>query len=94
MCVALADLSMLEFLRLGAALFRDSLLSLFGVEIPGATTELDFRVAFEAENMRGDAVEEIAIMRNHDRAAWILGQGFFEDPQGHQIEVIRSVHRE
>src|SRR5215212_8226426 len=45
-------------------------------------------VAFEREDMRRDAIEEPAIVADHDRAAGVIEQRFFERAQRVDVEVV------
>ena len=45
-------------------------------------------VAFEGQNMRGDAVEEEAIMGDDDRATRKVRQGVFQRAQGVHVEIV------
>src|SRR5688500_8899165 len=45
-------------------------------------------VAFEGENMRGDAVEEPAIVRDDDGAARVILERLFERAQGIHVEIV------
>ena len=48
----------------------------------------DSAVTLECEDVRRDAVEEPAIMRDHDGAAGEVEQGFFERTQRLDVEVV------
>ena len=45
-------------------------------------------VALERQDVRGNAVEEPAIMRDHHGAAGEIEQGFFQCAQGVDIEIV------
>src|SRR6185437_6953613 len=49
---------------------------------------VDLRVALEGEDMRGDAVEKPAIVRDHDRAAREGHQRILQSAQRFDVEVI------
>src|SRR5690606_10656160 len=51
-----------------------------------ALEEHDLAVAFEREDVRRDAVEKPAVMRDHDRAARELEQRLFERAQRLDVE--------
>ena len=49
---------------------------------------LDVAVAFEGQDVGGDAVEEPAVVRDDDRAAGEVEQRLFERAQGVDVEVV------
>ena len=49
------------------------------------------RVALEREDVRRDAVEEPAVMRDHHRAAGKFEQRFLERAQRFDIEIVRRL---
>ena len=49
---------------------------------------LDVSVAFECENVGGDAVEEPPIVADDDGAACELGEGFLERSEGVDVEIV------
>src|SRR4051812_39614036 len=68
---------------LAELLTAPSLVRLEVALVPG-----DLRVALEREHMRCDAVKEPAIVRDHNRAAGVRQQRFFERPQRVDVEVV------
>src|SRR4051812_30205177 len=63
----------------------------FRVLRPAALEPRDLRVALEGEDVRGDPVEEPAIVCDHDRAAGELEQRVLESPQRVDVEVVRRL---
>ena len=53
-----------------------------------AGEEFDMRITLKGEDMRGDAVEEPAIMRDHEHVAGKFEQGVFKRAQGFNIEIV------
>src|SRR3546814_737294 len=53
-----------------------------------ALEELHVRVALEGEDMRRDAVQEPAVMRDHERVARELQQRVFQRAQGLDVQVV------
>ncbi len=52
------------------------------------SNHVDLRVAFEGKDVRRDAVEEPAVVRDHDGAAGEVEQRLFERTQGVDVEVV------
>jgi hypothetical protein len=73
--------------RLGAFLAEAALL-VFLVLAVVALEELDVRVALEGEDVGGDAVEEPAVVADHEGVAGELQQRVFERAQGLDVEVV------
>src|SRR3989338_625038 len=53
-----------------------------------AVEERPLGIAFRREDMRGDAVEEPAVVGDHHNAAGEFEQGVFEGAQGFHVEVV------
>src|SRR3546814_3579634 len=53
-----------------------------------AGEELGVRVAFERNDVGGDAVEEPAVMRDHDRRTGEFQQRVFQRAQGFHVQVV------
>ena len=73
--------------RFGAAGLLDPL----RVLAPGALEPRRLAVAFEREDVRRDAVEEPAIVGDHDGAAGEVEQGVLERAQRVDVEVVRRL---
>src|SRR5262245_45884615 len=73
--------------RVGAA----GLLDPVGVLGPRALEPRDLAVALEGEDVRGDAVEEPAVVADHDRAAGEVEQRLLERAQRVDVEVVRRL---
>src|SRR5690348_9371669 len=76
--------------RVGAARFLHPPLEL----APRALEPDRLAVAFESEDVRRDAVEEPAVVRDHDRAARELEQRLLERAQRVDVEVVRRLVEE
>ena len=76
-----------DSMRLGA-FFAEAALLVFLVLAVVALVELHVRVAFEGDDVRGDAVQEPAVMRDDQGAARELQQRVFERAQGFDVEVV------
>ncbi len=50
-----------------------------------------FAVAFEGEHVRGDSIEEPAVVRDHDSRAWETQQCILERPESFDVEVVRRL---
>src|SRR6185503_15493290 len=66
-------------------------LQVLGVVRVVALEEHDFAVAFEREDMGRDAVEEPAVVRDHDGAAREIQQRVLERAQRLDVEVVRRL---
>src|SRR4029079_5238737 len=77
----------LDPVRLGC-FFALAPLQVFHVVLEVALEPYDFRVAFESQNVGGDAVQEPAIVRYDNCAARIGEQGFFEGTQRLDVEIV------
>src|SRR5690606_16702707 len=87
--------------RLGEALVADAMrlrgvLALAPLQILGVIGVVSFEiddlaVALEREDMRRDAVEEPAIVRDHDRAAREVQQSLLERAQRLDVEIVRRL---
>ena len=53
-----------------------------------ALEPLDMRVALEGQDVRGDAVQEEAVVRDDDGAAGVVGERVFQRAQGLDVEVV------
>ncbi len=64
-----------------------------GLEV--AFAPVDVAVAFEGEDVRGDAVQKPAVVADHDHAAGVVEDRLFERPQRIDVEVVgRLVEQE
>ena len=77
-------LQAVRLLRLGPEL----LLAVLDVLLVRPLEPAHLRVALERQHVRGDAVEEPAIVRDHDRAAGEVEQRVFEGAQRVDVEVV------
>src|SRR5690606_24662486 len=51
----------------------------------------DFRVALERQDVRGDAVEEPAVVRDHDGAPGEIEQRFLERAERFDVQIVRGL---
>src|SRR5688500_19716588 len=87
---ATASLQRLEPQAMRLRTFRaEATLLVFLVLAVVALEELDVRVAFEGEDVRRDAVQEPAVVRDDEGIARELEQRGFERAQGFDVEVVR-----
>src|SRR5262249_7599789 len=86
-CVSPGERLVLDAMRL-VGVFAFATLVVLGVFLIVAFEPDDFRIALERQDVRGDAVEEPAIVRNHDSAAGEREQRFFERAQRFDVEVV------
>ena len=70
------------------ALFAQTAFLIGFVFLIVAVEEHPFRIAFASENVRGDAVEEPAVVRNHHYAAGKFQQCVFQRALGFHVEVV------
>ena len=54
----------------------------------GAGEEFDLRVAFKGEDVRSDAVEESAVVRDDERGTGEGEDGFFQRAQGFDVQIV------
>ena len=71
--------------------FLAQALTLIGfVLVVVAVEEHHLTVAFKGEDMRGDSIQEPAVMRRHQRATREFKKGFFQRAQRFHVQVVRG----
>ena len=71
--------------------FCGLLRALFQIVVVVADIDRHHAVALEGEDVRADAIQKIAVVADHDDAAFERDQGFFQQAKRGEIEVVRGL---